>query len=205
MSIGPSFTAARIPVVPDLSYLSIMKPLLCALALLPVMAHAQDYAQPLPQSPPKANTMEWNLGLGLGIDYGGVGAQVQCRPAPPLVIFAGGGYAFAGFGYNVGVQGRLLPERKWCPFVSGMYGYNAVIVVVDAEQYNEVYYGPSFGIGVENHLRDRRENFWRFELLLPLRPQEFQDDLDALKLDPAVEIRSEPPAFGISVAFHFGL
>lgn len=180
-----------------------MKPLYLALAFMPLGVAAQDYVQSQP--PPKANTMEWNLGLGMGIDYGGFGGQLQCRPAPPLVMFAGAGYALAGLGYNVGVQGRILPDKKWCPFVSGMYGYNAVIVVVDAEQFNRLYYGPSFGIGVENHLRNHRQSFWRFELIIPLRPQEFQDDLDALKLNPAIKFQAEPPPFGISAAFHFGL
>lgn len=180
-----------------------MKQFAFLLACAPVFVAGQDYVQP--QQPPKSNSMEWNLGLGLGIDYGGIGAQVQCRPAPPLVMFAGVGYVLAGFGYNAGVQGRILPDAKWCPFISAMYGYNAVIVVKDASQYNRLYYGPSIGVGLEDHLRDNRKNFWRFELILPFRPQEFQDQIDALKKNPLIEISSEPPPFSFSVAFHFGL
>lgn len=180
-----------------------MRTALIMLLALPIMALAQDYVQP--QQPPKSNSMAWNLGLGIGIDYGGFGAQVQCRPAPPLVMFAGGGYVLAGFGYNIGVQGRILPAAKWCPFVSAMYGYNAVIVVQGASEYNGLYYGPSVGAGVEVHRRDNPDNFWRFELILPFRPQEFQDDMDALKKNPLIDIKSEPPPFAFSVAFHFGL
>ena len=122
-----------------------------------------------------------------------------------MVMFAAGGYALAGFGYNVGAQGRILPMAKWCPFVSAMYGYNAVIVVQGASGYNQLYYGPSVGAGVEVHRRDNPDNFWRLELILPFRPQEFQDDMDALKKNPLIDIRSEPPPFSFSVAFHFGL
>jgi hypothetical protein len=179
-----------------------MKPLLLAL-LFPLGLCAQDYVKPA--APAASNTTAWNIGLGLGTDYGGIGAQVQCRPAPPLVIFAGGGYALAGFGYNVGVQGRILPEAKWCPFLSAMYGYNAVIVVQGADKYNQLYYGPSIGAGVEVHRRNNPDNFWRFELILPFRPQAFQDDLDALKKNPVIDITSEPPPFSFSVAYHFGL
>jgi hypothetical protein len=185
------------------AYLPLMKPLCLAFACAPFTLAAQDYVEP-PQ-PTSTSSMEWNLGLGIGIDYGGFGAQVQCRPAPPLVMFAGGGYALAGFGYNVGVQGRFLPDAKWCPYIAGMYGYNAVIVVQHAEQYNQLYYGPSVGAGVEVHRRDNPDNFWRFELILPFRPQEFEDDMDALKKNPAIEIKSEPPPFSFSVAYHFGL
>ena len=180
-----------------------MKPLLILAVSIPSALSAQDYVRTDP--PPQPHAMEWNLGLGIGTDYGGLGAQVQCRPAPPLVIFAGGGYALAGFGYNVGAQGRFLPEAKWCPFISAMYGYNGVIVVRDAEEYNKIYYGPSVGAGVEVHRKDTPENFWRFELILPFRPQEFQDDIDALKKNPLIEVRSEPPPFSFSVAYHFGL
>jgi len=180
-----------------------MKQFALLLASAPLIVSAQDYVQPL--RPASHSGTEWNLGLGLGIDYGGFGAQVQCRPAPPLVMFAAGGYALAGFGYNVGAQGRILPMAKWCPFVSAMYGYNAVIVVQGASGYNQLYYGPSVGAGVEVHRRDNPDNFWRLELILPFRPQEFQDDMDALKKNPLIDIRSEPPPFSFSVAFHFGL
>ena len=184
-------------------YLSLMRSFLAMAGFIPILAFTQDYVQQRPVGPPRG--MEWNIGLGLGIDYGGIGAQVQCRPAPPLVMFAGGGYAFAGFAYNVGAQGRILPDAKWCPFVAAMYGYNAVIVVKGADQYNGIYYGPSVGLGVENHRRDNARNFWRFELILPFRPQEFQDDIDALKKNPSIEVRSEPPPFSFSIAYHFGV
>jgi hypothetical protein len=180
-----------------------MKPLTTLLLCLPFAVNAQDHAQPV--RPPASNTMEWNLGLGLGIDYGGLGLQLQCRPAAPLVVFAGGGYALAGLGYNAGVQGRILPAAKWCPFVSGMYGYNAVIVVKGADEYDQIYYGPSVGLGVENHNRQNVENFWRFELIIPARPSEFTEDLEALKKNPLIDMRSEPPPFAISIACHFGL
>jgi hypothetical protein len=180
-----------------------MRVALLALLLAPTVNLAQDYVAPAHS--PNGTGLQWNIGLGLGLDYGGFGAQVQCRPAPPLVMFAGGGYALAGFGYNVGAQGRILPDARWCPFVSAMYGYNAVIVVTGASQYDQVYYGPSFGLGVEMHRRDNAKNFWRFELLLPLRDKAFQEGLDALKKNPLIKVSSEPPPFGIGVGYHFGL
>ena len=176
---------------------------LLVIGLMPFCCAAQDYVPPA--NSPKEVGLQWNVGLGIGFDYGGLGAQVQCRPAPPLVMFAGGGYALAGFGYNVGAQGRILPDARWCPFVSAMYGYNAVIVVKGASQYNQIYYGPSFGLGVELHGRNNAKKFWRFEVLLPLRDAAFQEDVDALKKNPLIKIEAEPPPIGIGVAYHFGL
>ena len=180
-----------------------MKPVVFFLALVPFQADAQDYAPPA--AAPRANTTEWNLGLGLGLDYGGIGLQLQCRPAAPLVMFAGGGYALAGLGYNAGVQGRILPAAKWCPYVVAMYGYNAVIMVKGASEYNEIYFGPSIGFGVENHKRGDYRSFWRFQLLVPFRPDAFEKDMNDLKANPNVKIESEPPPFAFSVGYHFGI
>ena len=97
-----------------------MKLLVLALSTLPVQLLAQaDTAAALRTPPP---TYTSNLGIGLGIDHGGIGLQLQYRPVPPLAFFVGGGYALAGLGYNLGMQVRLLPKKKWCPYVAGMYG-----------------------------------------------------------------------------------
>jgi hypothetical protein len=173
------------------------------LLLAPLHLYAQDYAKP-PEDR-SARTTESNFGLGGGFDYGGFGAQMQVRPLPGLAFFGGGGYAVVGFGWNVGAMGRLLPDARWCPYGIGMYGYNAAIAVRGASQYNKLYYGLSFGLGVEMHRRDNPDNFWRFEFLLPVRDPAFQEDIDALKRNPLIDVSSEPPDFGIGVGYHFGL
>lgn len=165
---------------------------------------AQDYVASTNQAP-TASGPQWSFGLGAGLDYGGFGGQLHCRAARPLAVFLGGGYALAGFGLNAGVEGRVIPDARWCPILSAMYGYNAVIVIEDAEEFNKLYYGPSFGLGVEVSGKRNNRNFLRLQLLLPLRPTDFKDDLDRLKRNPAIEIRSEPPDFGVSIGYHFGV
>lgn len=180
-----------------------MKLLVLALSTLPVQLLAQaDTAAALRTPPP---TYTSNLGIGLGIDHGGIGLQLQYRPVPPLAFFVGGGYALAGLGYNLGMQVRLLPKKKWCPYVAGMYGYHAAIRVRDRPEYDQLYFGPSASIGVEDHNRFDYGRFWSFGLILPFRPQQFTDDLDALKLKPDIQIYSEPPDILGSVSLHFGL
>lgn len=182
-----------------------MRTALLWLLAWPVMTFAQDYALPTPPPSQAEPTSQVNLGLGLGLDYGGlIGAHVAFVLEPHFAAFAGLGYALVGAGYNVGVVGRMLPESRVCPFISAMYGYNAVIKIEGASEYDQLYFGPTFGIGLEFHKRSS-DNFWRVEFLLPLRPTAFQDDMDALKKNPTIEITSEPPPFGISGGFHFWL
>jgi len=167
-------------------------------------ASAQDYVQQhADHTVPNAPDKQVNVGLGLGLDFGGLGGvRVDFVPKPHVAVFAGIGYALIGVGYNVGVIGRILPDKHACPFVSVMYGYNAVIVVKGASQYDHIYYGPSFGAGVELHRR-RSNNFWSLELLLPIRPVEYDEAITKLKTTPGVKIESEPPPFGISGGYHW--
>ncbi len=181
-----------------------MKALLALLLLVPAAAAAQDdYA--LPRQEPKTDVRGWNIGPGIGIDQGGLGVQVQCRPVPRLLVFASGGYALAGFGWNFGVGGRLLPYAKWCPYLTAMYGYNAAIVIQGAADRNGIYYGPSIGIGVEDHRRRNYANFWRFGIVVPFRSAAYRAALDALRADPNFEVTGEPIPISISAAYHFGL
>lgn len=171
--------------------------------LFPGMAWGQDYVRSSER--PASSSAEWNLGLGIGFDYGGLGVQAQCRPMPHLALFGGAGYAIIGAGWNAGAMGRILPDARWCPYVIAMYGYNAVIKVEGASEYDKLYYGPTLGIGTEMHRRDNDENFWRFEVLLPLRDPAFQDDIDALRRNPLIKMGASPPDIGIGVGYHFGL
>ena len=71
------------------------------------------------------------LGIGVGLDYGGLGINYTVYPQTNIGIFGGVGYAIAGVGYNFGVKLRTNPSRA-TPFVMFMYGYNAAIAVTDA-------------------------------------------------------------------------
>lgn len=144
-----------------------------------------------------------NIGLGLGIDYGGIGTRFTVVPNKNGFLFLALGYNIVGLGINAGAGYLILPDKRTCPYLIGMYGYNAVIVIENASKYDEIYYGPSFGIGVE-FINRRNKNFWNLELLLPVRPKKYDDDLNKLKHNPSIRIESEPPPIGFSVGFHFG-
>ncbi|MBK8949065.1 MAG: hypothetical protein IPM68_09480 [Flavobacteriales bacterium] len=93
------------------------------------------------------------IGPGLGLDYGGLGAQLSGRPVPMLNLLLGVGYNLNGAGINAGAAWRMLPKKRFCPYVVGLYGYNAVINIRNDEEYTRTYYGPSAGLGLEIHPR----------------------------------------------------
>jgi hypothetical protein len=152
---------------------------------------------------PESKSFNFNIGLGLGLDYGGIGGRLSFVPAKNIAIFGAIGYNFNGAGYNGGIIVRMAPDKKVCPFLIGMYGYNAVIVIEGRDEANKTYYGASFGGGIELHRRDK-PNFWNFGLAFPVRSQEYRDAMDRLRNDPSIEL-TEPLPFTISVGYHFGL
>lgn len=141
------------------------------------------------------------FGFGIGFDYGGFGGRLAALPAKAVLLFAGFGYNLNDLGYNLGGSLRLLPDKKVCPLLDFMYGYNAVILVDGADEYNKTYYGPSMGGGIE--LRSKsNNNFFKFSLLVPFRSQDFHDDMDFLKSNPNIQI-SEPLPIAISLGYHY--
>lgn len=48
-------------------------------------------------------------------------------------------------------------------------------------------------------------NYWRFSVNVPFRPQEMHDDWEAIKKRPNVEVLTEPIPVTFGVGFHFSL
>jgi hypothetical protein len=146
-----------------------------------------------------------NLGLGFGIDYGGIGARLNYVPERHFVVFVGAGYNFVKAGYNVGASYRFNPTNRWCFYYTLMYGYNAAVKVENASHYDKVYYGPSTGAGLELRLNKDKGNYFNFELLVPIRSQEYEDDFEDIKNNPNIQIYAEPLPVTISVGYHFSI
>jgi hypothetical protein len=147
-----------------------------------------------------------DIGLGLGLDYGGVlGAKFTYTPIKYLGIFVAGGLQLGGFGWQVGAKGYLIrktSKKGFRPNLKVMYGVNAAIYVIDADQYNELYLGPSLGPGIEIRFGRLKKSGLDFDLNFPIRSQQFYDDWEYLKNDPNIEIQSDPLPFTISIGYH---
>ena len=159
------------------------------------------------QSEPKP-VDKFSLGIGFGLDCGGLGANLMVFPQRNIGIFAGGGYAFAGFGYNFGLKLRAIsdkPASKVSPFILAMYGYNAAIAVMDQKSLNKFFYGPSIGIGLDSRIRHTKNHYWSFALLVPFREAGVQEYMDDLKNMHGVDFQNElfPIAFSVSYKFVF--
>jgi hypothetical protein len=173
--------------------------LLCAIHL-----HAQDepVAEPKGDYEYEERGPYANLGVGIGLDYGGVGARLSVLPLRAVALFGAVGYNFNGAGFNGGVSFQLLPKKRVTPTLKVMYGYNAVIVVKGADQYNKTYNGLTFGGGIQLKSRNGN-NFFSAALLIPIRSQEFHYDMNALQNNSSITGLTDLPPIAISIGYHF--
>jgi hypothetical protein len=142
-----------------------------------------------------------NVGFGIGLGYGGFGLRLNGLPDDHFAVFVGLGYNLDKAGFNLGGAIRLTPDKRVVPTLIAMYGYNSVIVIKGADQYNKTYYGPSFGGGIEIHSKNG-QNFLNLELIFPVRPQAFHDDLKSLQSNPFITGLNEPPPVTLGIGYH---
>ena len=145
----------------------------------------------------------FSLGLGFGLDYGGIGGRATFHPSPSFGVFGAVGYALAGMGFNAGLQYRISPEKRIVPVLTAMYGYNAALKVTGSIEVNKLYYGPSIGAGVEFKSRRNLKNYFSLELLVPFRDSQFDADREFYQ-NLGVEFNDVFP-ITISLGYHFGL
>jgi hypothetical protein len=146
------------------------------------------------------------IGVGMGLDMGGFGGNVLVYPAENFGLFAGVGYALAGVGFNAGAKVRLIsknPVSKVNPYALAMYGYNAAIAVSGATQYNKLFYGPTFGIGIDYRPNPYSGGYWSFALFVPIRSTEVDKYIDDLKTNHNIEFKTELIPIAISIGYRF--
>ena len=146
-----------------------------------------------------------SIGLGFGLDYGGFGGNIVFYPAPKIGLFAGLGYPLAGVGYNVGAKLRLLTPKvsKVNAYLLAMYGYNSAIYVQDAKDYNKLFYGPSFGFGIDTHYNPMKVVYWSFALMIPVRGTDVDNYINDLKTNHNVDFKNALPPIAFSVGYRF--
>lgn len=140
-------------------------------------------------------------GIGLGLDYGGIGFKAEFLPIKNIGIFAGAGANLDKVGLNGGLSWKILPDKKATPVVMAMYGYNAVIKVKGAGRFNDTYYGPSIGAGYEIKTK-KNSNKWSFAIIVPFRSKEFEDRYDELR-DLGFEFNPGKTPVLFSIGYNF--
>lgn len=137
-----------------------------------------------------------NAGFGAGLHYGGIGCNISVAPVKYLALEGGLGYNFVGLGINGGAAFRILPNRRVCPDIGFLYGYNAAIKVKNAQEQNKSYYGFSAAAGIKIWNKVHRQ-FFNLQFLIPFRSDEYEEDLSKLVVE------NKPPDFAISLGYHF--
>lgn len=150
----------------------------------------------------------FSVGFGLGMDYGGIGSSISYFLDPDIALFFAGGYALADFGYNIGAKYRVTSgtkPAKFVPYVIGMYGYNAVVQVKDKTEYSKVFYGVTFGVGVDFKPFRTGSGYWTFGLLVPIRGSKVDSYIDELKNEHGVKFDNDLFPVGLSVGYRIVL
>lgn len=145
------------------------------------------------------------LGVGIGLPYGGFGGKLSVNPADQLALFAGVGYNLVGVGANFGAQ-YIFPSKKQTEFfLTGMYGYNAVIKIQGADNLNDSFSGVTAGLGIRINSSRNEGAFWDFGLVVPARSQAYKDSFDDIKNNPNITDLTEPWPVQLFVGFNFPL
>jgi hypothetical protein len=169
------------------------------------LLYGQDAAKQVPYQEAREIDI-FSLGPGGGLDYGGFGGNILYFPARQVGLFGGIGYALAGLGFNAGLKFRYIPQKPTSrvdPFGLVMYGYNAAIAVSNASQYNKLFYGPTFGIGIDLRGKTKKRGYWSFALLVPIRKAAVKEYMDDLENNYGVDFQYGLFPVGGSVGYRF--
>lgn len=140
-----------------------------------------------------------DIGLGGGLSYGGLGARLTYMPIEKLGLFGSLGYNLDALGYNLGVQFHLPSQKKLSAYITGMYGYNTVLIVEAITMKSKTtYFGFSTGVGFIFKLKEK--SFLCAEVLVPFRSQAYKDAVDDLE-SINYEIK-DPLPVTFSIGYH---
>lgn len=159
------------------------------------ISFAQNHDQEKVQSPVY-------LGIGLGLDYGGFGLKFEYQPIKYLGLIGSLGFNLQGLGINVGASFYPLPDKKFQPLATLLYGYNAAIINNDMSEYNKTYYGITPGIGAALKT-GKKGNKLYLAIFRPFRSQSFKDDYQAMKNNPLIKIEQDILPVTFSIGFNW--
>jgi len=148
-------------------------------------AFSQSDEQEVVEKQKKADDPKIYFGVGMGLDYGGlIGIKVEYLPIKHLGIFGGVGINLMPMGWNAGLTFKILPDKRVSPNLMAFYGYNGVVKIINASQYDMTSYGVSFGVNVDVKIRRSKLSFG---ICLPIRSSKFQAHYSELLSNPNIE------------------
>lgn len=118
------------------------------------------------------------LGIGLGMDFGGIGLRGSAYLGENVDLFGGVGYALAGVGYNVGFIFGFTPKERVHPTLSAMFGTNAGLLSETNPSQNEMFLGPSFGAGIKIRGKGNPMNYFHLQVVFAVLSEDFYNKVN---------------------------
>jgi len=149
------------------------------------------------QSAPEVTLKKNSFGVGLGIPYGVLGANVDLNIAPNLNFSAGlGTTVVAGLGYCAGIKFFFAPLKKtFRPRIGVFYGTNTAIEYIGSSEDNKSFAGLNIGLGAQWMWGRAKVNGMDFDIIY----------IATTGLDPEEEGVEDPGKIKISVGFRHAL
>lgn len=144
------------------------------------------------------------LGLGLGLDYGGIGAKIEYLPIKNVGVFGSLGYNFLNVGWNVGATYKIMPDKKVSINPMVFYGYNGGSKIDGAPEYDMISYGITAGVNVDIKM-GKKGNKFSAGLFVPFRSNKFMDNYDIIKNDYRITMQTELLPIAVGVGYNFKL
>jgi hypothetical protein len=153
-----------------------------------------------------------DIGVGIGLDYGGVfGLKLTGLPVPNFGFFGIIGINFVSLAWNIGAVWNILPSTSqyhFRPNIKLMYGIHATTRVsmsnFDANwvNYDKSFKGFTPGIGLEIMPGKKKRNGLDIDLSIPIHSEDFKDQVEKMKNDPNVEEYLKSWPVTVSIGYH---
>ncbi len=147
---------------------------------------------------------KFDIGMGMGINYGGLGYTMAFAPIPYISIEGSFGYNLVEPVVGGAINVYVIPKdntKLYSLAVKSMYGYNAAILVADGDLESKSFYGFSFGLSNEIRFGKRKRIGINLDLIIPLRSNEVDEYCDELAASGYETADLFP--IGMSLGFHF--
>lgn len=172
-------------------------------------SYSQNEVKQIADSVPKeAYSVQVNIDLGFGIDFGGIGGKLELEPIKYLRVFFAGGYYFRSLGWNVGLMFKTLPNKRICPNILAMYGINGAFIRnfgYNSNPHNLFSRSFTFGANIDFLIGKYKSYKITASLLVPIRSKELMAVYNSALVDPNVDMRQKLTPVLISIGFGFCL
>ena len=144
------------------------------------------------------------FGVGVGLDYGGLGINFTTSLHTNVAVFGGIGYSISDLGFNFGLKARMMSKVKpsrVTPYGMLMYGRNTFVKIDGASGLNKSFKGISFGFGTDFSFKPRKNGYWSVGFAIPIRNSEVDSYIRYLKNYQRVTFKDESAPFTFTLGY----